>query len=256
MQADLKWRKTVCPVWMYRSGTPELIGCTTLMRIAGASFALTAAHVIEEFGTDRIFFGCRHGFRPFVGEINTSVIPDKSDTAFLRLHEEIADWLAEDFTFLSVSDFQLGDLPVAGTRYTFLGSPYRKAKKRGKLFHFPVYSIVSDSVSPEIYRSMSLAEASHVVVRFDARRMCDESGRSVTAPNPQGMSGGPVFASYSRISDEDAAAGRLVAVIIEHHLSERVLVGVRIGCLAAAIKRAYPELSPLIPNLPPWLIYG
>lgn len=252
--SETEIRRCVCPLWLRQGKAPEAIGSATLLKIGENSFALTAAHVLEEFTDQPVLVGTQAGFLPLVGEVNTSSPPDMTDNAFVRLNPEIANWLAAEYLFLSLDQVDVYDLPTAGFGYEFLGVPYRKVCRFNKrLFRFPVYSYTSTSISNAGYQSLGISPFSHVVVDFVPRRVRNGAGRRITAPNPQGMSGGPVFSKpLITPGTSTNVAKRLVALAIEHR--KGVLIGIRIGLVLELLRRTYPGLANIIPALPQHLV--
>ncbi len=256
-QQETELRRCVCPIWSRSGKAPEAVGSSTLLQIGQQGFALTATHVINYFDGRGIHIGTSKGFRPIVGQVSVSVTPDTTDTAFISLHPEITAWLAEEYGFLVIDQIDLWDLPTPTTGYQFFGVPYRKVHRprNERRFHFPVYSYAAPPVPPSTYESLGLLQVSHVAVDFVERRVRDGTGRIITAPNPEGMSGGPVFSLQRPTSIGPATTGpnerRFVALAIEHR--KGVLIGIRVAVALDAIRRAYPHLGNLIPALPPWL---
>jgi hypothetical protein len=255
-QLDVELRRSICPLWLKAGRYPEPVGSSTLLKIGDDCFALTAAHVMDCFQGRDIHVGNSHAFRPVVGEISVSVPPDTTDTAFIRLHRDIASWLSEDFRFLSMEEVSIDDLPAPMSGYQFFGVPYRKVPERpsGRHFHFPVYSYAAASLDNAKYTELGILPATHVAVDFVQRRVKDGTGRTITAPNPEGMSGGAVFTCPRVLLQASAAVTarkRLAAIAIEHR--SQALIGVRIGVLLDAIRRFAPHLRSLIPACPPWL---
>ena len=238
-------RRSVCPLWLRQGKAPEAIGSATLLKVSEDAFALTAAHVLEEVKGQSVLVGTQNGFRPLVGEVGTSSPPDVTDNAFIRLHPEIANWLAAEYQFLSLEQVDVGDLPTASSGYEFLGVPYRKVRRAdSRLFRFPVYSYTSTSIPISGYQALGLSPVSHVAVDFVPRHVRNGNGRRTTAPNPQGMSGGPIFSKGFSAN----AVRRLVGLAIEHR--KGVLIGIRIGLVLEPIRWTYPQLRHFIPPLP------
>ena len=96
----------------------------------------------------------------------------------------------------------------------------------------------------------------HIVVESDLKKMT-QAGERRTAPDPEGMSGGPVW-SYSQIgTDRDGKeelSMRLAGIAISYKRDRRCLVGIRINILLERIRIKFPELSPAIPANPKLLI--
>src|SRR6266568_5339135 len=115
--AETELRRSVCPLWIHQGKAPGAIGSSTLLKVDEDAFALTAAHVLEEIKDQSVLVGTQRGFRPLVGEVSTSTPPDLTDNAFIRLHPEIANWLAAEYRFLSLEQVDVGDLPTASAGY-------------------------------------------------------------------------------------------------------------------------------------------
>ena len=173
---------------------------------------------------------------------------DRTDTAFLALDSGTAKVMAETYAFLPIDYAEVNDPGTPLTSYSVFGCPWRKVELDQRTFHSTLYEFKLTSVAHGIYDSSRIAKSSHIALGFDKKKMMDGTGRRVTAPNPEGMSGSPLW-KLIQVDDSGRKrwTRRLSGIVIEHRSDKRLLVGVRVCAALAGIRMRFPELSPFIP---------
>jgi hypothetical protein len=251
IQAEMpQFNQCVCPLWISDQGGSELIGSGTLLKIEQATFLITAAHVIDSAENQPLLVGDLNQTKPIGGHgkqtrpASGSRHDDRNDTAVIALDEETTEFLEARYQPLPVWYVDAIDSLLPQKPYAFFGFPWRKAGKKS-------YGFQANSVSEADYISIGLSPQKHIAVEFNLKHADDEDGRDVVAPNPQGMSGGPIwnFATVN-LDGQQVMTRKLVGIAIEYVPGRRLLVGVRINAALECIRMMSPNLSPSIPTNP------
>jgi hypothetical protein len=242
-------------------GNPQLLGSAVPIQISDQYFLATAAHVLDQNDAARMGDDASNLYLPLdlrlealpsVPAFKTSVPPsgrredDLADVAILALPPSVAKRLAPR-RFLLPRDFAMRDHLEPASDYVFSGFPaaqngpvYGTTRVRSQcLAYFGRWASAADARDPRI------APHLHVLARFDRRRVRDFEGQTISAPDPKGMSGGPVWVPPT----SSAQAFRVVGIGIEHRSSTRLLVGTRLTTVVAAIIAEYPHLEAFLPAI-------
>ena len=248
----------VCPLWIRERGRPSLIGSATLIKVEQTRFLITASHVIDGAKNQPLLVGNPSGFREIGGWgkqtplVLGSRLDDLTDTAVVALDEDTASFIEEAHPSLPIHCVDANDTFTPGKPYEFFGYPWRKVElsKSRKLFEPSIYKFKSGSIAETDYAPLGLSPHKHIAINFDLKRVVDGNGRAVTAPDPHGMSGGPVW-SFALIEsgDQKMCTRMLTGIVIEHVLGMR-LVAVRINPALECIRMMFPSLSSSIPENP------
>ncbi|HEV2319122.1 MAG TPA: hypothetical protein VGV18_05190, partial [Verrucomicrobiae bacterium] len=170
---------------------------------------------------------------------------DRDDTSVIALDQETACHVETAYKPLPIECADVNDLFVPQKLYAFFGFPWRREGKKS-------YGFQALAVAEADYISAGLSPQKHIVVEFDLNHALDNSnGRELVAPNPQGMSGGPVWSFVAAESNgQQALTRRLVGIAIEYISDRKMLVGVRINAALECIRAMFPRLSASIPVNP------
>ena len=247
----------VCPLWIRERGRPSLIGSATLIKVEQTRFLITSSHVIDRAMNQPLLVGNPSGFRPIGGWgrqtalVSGSRQDDLTDTAVVALDEDTASFIEAAHAALPIHCVDTNDTFSPGKPYEFFGCPWRKVEfsKSRRLFKPSIYKFKSGAVTETDYAPLGLSPHKHIAINFDLKRVVDGNGRAVTAPNPQGMSGGPVWSFVPIESGEQKMWTRmLTGIAIEHGSGMRMLVAVRINAALECIRMMFPNLSSSIPE--------
>lgn len=249
----------VCPLWILVRGKPDLIGSATLLQVEQTRFLITAAHVIDRAMNQALLVGNPSGFMQIGGcgkltqPASDSRQADRNDTAVIALDEATTSFIEEAYAPLPVHYADATDSFSPGKSYEFFGCPWRKvdSSKSRRIFEPSIFKFKSESVAETDYASLGLSPHKHITVEFDLKRVVDGNGRAVVAPDPEGMSGGPVW-SFVPVdsSGQKMWTRRLAGIAIRYISKKRTLVGVRINVALECIRMMFPNLSPSIPANP------
>ena len=241
----------MCPLWILERGVPDLIGTGTLLEIEKQSFLITAAHVIDSAGNQPLLVYGSMGLRQIGGHgkitrpASDLRKDDRDDTSVVALDQETIDHLETAYKPLPIQHADANDLFLPQKPYAFFGFPWRKDSKKS-------YGFQAMSVAETDYISSGLSPQKHIAVEFDLKHAIDNNdGRELVAPNPQGMSGGPVWSFVSvDLDGQQMLTRRLVGIAIEYISDRKMLVGVRINAALECIRMMFPSLSASIPANP------
>jgi len=218
-----------------------------LLRVRDMHFMLTAGHVCDQLAESNFIFPSREGFSILHGDVAIrarKAPPDLYDFGFVLLDSPTAAELKHFFTFAQPKDVDLNEYPLEGDWYSFAGFPYRKRKLLGKQISSPLLSLHLQAASKEAYYGLDVNPYSHIICNFNRERYVTPEGRSVTAPLPHGMSGGPIINYTKEVDPRTTLTKRkLAGICTEYHSKMHLLIGVRIAGFVQAIINRYPELA-------------
>jgi hypothetical protein len=228
---------------------PGILGTTTFCAVEKHHFLVTAAHVLDEH--ESLYFGAG----VIVGDCSTQVVrtslpasgrreDDTIDVALLQLTTDQTRRLCEQGRRpIPIADWDPDDIAQPGQHYVFTGFPHSGTDRDRIRQVIEPRRVSADCVSQtdrEIAR-LGLHPLTHIVGLFHRRRMQIRPGRMVMAPEPYGMSGGPV---WTKRSNSDQL--RWVGIGIEYRRKHRALIGTRLGAVIALMRAAYPDIAPLV----------
>jgi hypothetical protein len=226
---------------------PSFIGSGILAKFGDLHFVLSAAHVFDELGSSLCF--PEAGIEaPVEVEVTTSPIPasgrdsDFLDVAIAHLPHEVASLLERRFNFIEVCDLLLDDVHEDGKRYCFTGFPATRTGVR-----YPARAIDVDCYEYRLDSRRITSEcapwhpALHLAGEFRRDEMRVPGGNRITAPEPNGMSGGGVW-----VLDASGSC-KLVGIGINWDGNLNALIGVRIGAWSCFLRQRYPEFNSFLP---------
>jgi Trypsin-like peptidase domain len=240
-----RFEQCMCPLWILERGVPELIGTGTLLKIEAHTFLITAAHVIDSAWNQPLLIGGLTGLKQ-IGGHGKSTQPasglrkdDRNDTAVIVLDQETTSHVETAYAPLPIQYADVNDFFLPQKPYAFFGFPWRKGGKKS-------FGFQAMSVSESDYISLGLSILQHIVVEFDLKHAIesnDRHRRELVAPNPQGMSGGPVWSFVSVDSDgQQILTRRLAGIAIEYISDRKMLVGIRINVALECARMMFPSL--------------
>ena len=238
------------------AGLPDPLGTAAVLTVAGKYLLMTAAHVLDPMSESTLYGGIDGGsLVEITGQAYFSGAPesgghenDEIDVAFIDLSPETVLKLTTD-VLLTPDDLDVNDRGRIEDVYVAMGYPYRKTKRvAGANVESKLYKYTT-VLRPNLYAAERRDEATHVVLGFHRRSMRFE-GRQQTAPDPGGMSGGPVFRldNVGTPLISGVPLGRLVALLTDYSARNHVLIGPRVSVLVAYVRKALPDLSPHLPD--------
>jgi len=262
MQSQFMATKCICPLWEATDrDRPKLAGTGTLLDFGTARFLITAAHVIDHDNTSVIqpyfFDGSKLAELP-TGFVHTpmpasgSREDDRIDISFLRLDDTTANLLAQTFFFLPFSCIDAKDKISPSRHYMFSGYPTSRSRLSSPRDHkmkATAHSFTSHTLSTHAIQESGFDPEMHIVVDFKRNEMMNEDGKIVTAPDPDGISGGAVWYGDGVLSKWPTGESlHLVGIGIANPTRPSALVGTRIHFVLEGIRAKYPDLSEFLPR--------
>jgi hypothetical protein len=235
---------------------PYVVGSGTLLDIGDLSFLVTAAHVLDENANTTLYLPGN----PLVSMEGRAVKTQaplenrKSDTidlAIVRIDRGLIDRVVNVST-ISIDQIDPTDTPQPLTSYGFVGYPSSQNKPKPKRqLRLSSYILGVLPMAPERYADVGAHPSLHFAGNFDRSQVMNRNSQRVTAPNPEGMSGGGVWrlGTYADI-EHDRAIPKLIAVGIEHHADRKLLLGVRAAFVIESLRECFPEIAALLPEPP------
>lgn len=237
---------------------PELIGTGVFFSIGHRRFVLTAAHVfgptgkghqellIPSYSTGTLteLVGTYVRSKPNGG----AGADDSNDVGIVLLDDGFAEQIDTD-SFVKLDLVDVDDIGDFQRPYMAMGYPWRvspKVCRRSKMAKATPFSYAAELLKDEHLLKQGLSPHSHFLLRYAKRHSRNESGRDITAPDPHGMSGGPLWRIEP--SNDQGATSRLVGIIIEWHRREGGLLAVRLPVALAGIGQLCPDIAHLIPQ--------
>jgi hypothetical protein len=211
---------------------------------------LTAAHVTDERHTTVLLVPSKTGFVSLFGLFieanakNRSRNDDKLDVAVVRLADELVDRLHDNFLFLQHADCDLAETTTAGDAYTVIGCPARRSARQGNRVVTDLFSLSGEGVTDRRFQQLALDPVHNVIVQYRMNRTVDFSTMLKRQfGNPEGMSGGGIFAWDKELPKLSALKQpKLIGVVTEYHPHQNVFVGTRLHAYLVAMHRNDPSL--------------
>lgn len=234
-------------------GNPVQYGSGFFLRSKSKHYLISAAHVLDEqciSDTSLYIPSARSDFLMLVGDsfrtvaINENREKDKIDFGFVDLQSDFIESIGrENFITSECMDLEC-DCYQSGV-YIAVGYPAtrnkRIDKKRKKVKRKP-FSYTSTLQSSSQLARLGADPKSSLLFNFKKKHSKDNQGNDVTAPDPYGMSGCPLWAF------KGSHGTKLVGVLIEYHHGVGILA-TRIGCVTEAINRfEHPEKAFSLPR--------
>ena len=170
---------------------------------------------------------------------------DRIDIAIYRVPAEDVQLLSSA-TAIQVRDFSK-DLSTATSKsYAVLGYPYSKNKRafhrtqeQGKMkLSLAAYGGNGVVPSEDEARRLNLSPQQHLLIDHAPKKLIDGKGEFTNSLGFPGMSGGAVFSlgNLGENTNPSPTAGKLAAIMIEHHAKPALVVTVRIDLIAQMIR--------------------
>ncbi len=252
-------RRVLRPLFARVRGKFRLVGSSVMVQVDQDTFLFTAAHVLDEGAHTPLFIGDTSGLVGLDGEQTTTILPssgkreeDKIDVGLVKLSASAREQLT-DIAALAVSELDANETTVhttpLRTHYLVMGFPASKANPfhSGHSVAAGTFIYTATPAAREIYKKLSFAEETHVIVDFDKNRTMNMRGQLV-APDPKGVSGGGIW-TLGESFDITAQHLKLIAIGIEWPRKQaKVLVGTRVPLFFEALRKKYPDLSTIVPE--------
>lgn len=230
-------------------GRPDVLGTGFIVAVDRYRFIITAAHVVEAEDSSTLRFGRNIISNSGSVAVVTTKMPssrrredDRLDLAIWRADEQLAaSLLAQGIQPIGIELAGVEDVAESGNRYVFSGYPSSRTRTNRTTREIdpgPI-SACCEAVIDDRLLDLELQSSTHIIGSFERRRMANIDGEQITAPEPWGMSGGPVW----KIQGDSC---RLAGVGIEYRERKNALVATRLGAVVALLRANYPETRPFL----------
>lgn len=244
-----------CPIYGISGSKGQLVGSGFLLKVHDKTLLVTAAHVLDAKRESVLHVPGPGRLVPFEGQAYTTRDRDGSgppnyrqDLAFIVLLPDSTAAIA-GCEVLTGADLDVNDLPAPQTLYGFAGFPGSQNKPRpGRVFRRSSVIYTATPAPEGVYRKLRYDRRTHLAVNFDRQHVVTPSLQVATAPDPHGVSGGPVW-RLGALSDIEAGVGKpmVVALAIEWWRPLKALVGLRMSLVVEGIRKVLPEAASLFP---------
>jgi hypothetical protein len=128
-------------------------------------------------------------------------------------------------------------LPRSGRRYMVLGFPASKSKANPKNREMAatLYGFHSDSIEDNRYSEHGVSSETSVALPLDLEVGFDSTGNHRNFPNPQGMSGSPIWVLYNEDPGDDLGKLQIVAVATKYRKNRGLVIGTDISVILEMI---------------------
>lgn len=232
---------------------PVVNGTAILFSVDTQKYVATAAHVLD--GDNTIYMPDGVVLEVERGRVVQTALPtsgnradDKVDLAVFQLTEpQFTGLVSKGIAPIPFSSWAVNDRSASGKRYVFTGFPDSRTR------HVYARRVVAPGgvsanclcvEAPEL-TAKDFHPTSHIGARYDRERMAFADGTRVNGPDCYGMSGGAVWTLCPGTDDYE-----WVGIGIRYFEREHLLVGTRLGALAALLRSSFPETLPYVPTSP------
>lgn len=229
-------------------GRPGRTGSCVLVRLDSDLFAFTAAHVIRDSPSSRLWApsegkgGTLLPLPPCTAHLCPPSILNDLDVGVLVLPASQLGAFQRR-VFLTGREIDQDDQPDDGGHASFyfvLGYPASQMKVSRHPRHIDQKSfhIATSPLPAAEYLQEEMSQSDHILLDFDHREIVVR-GKLVNPPKLEGVSGGGVF-HLSRSTKK----GPLVAIATQHRANSRLIAGTRLKHFLAMVRELKATLPP------------
>lgn len=222
------------------------VGSGFLFETNGKIFLITAMHITKDWG-DFLFIPTESDKRFFPAGQLTSIslkgcVPGSSDDHFdtavieLRNPEELRNY----YQIADSGLFQTDAVPGERYQYAIVGYPSSKTKlnRIKKTANLNLCAYYSKEHGNGAYDGISYWPESHIALDFQKKAILYETGEKTTAPDFNGVSGGPLW--IIKTADEpNEESYRIFGINIEFNSEKSLFYGTKIRLILNSIARIY-----------------
>jgi hypothetical protein len=161
---------------------------------------------------------------------------DQSDIGIVKLNHKVSkppylayqgDRLIMDLDAIDEGFLQSSQTPREGILFSVLGYPETKNKFNHARRYMPseMYGCSGRSPNVEAYDRLKVNERNNILFGFDRFLNLEKREAANVFPEPEGMSGGPIFNIYKDSREDDGFGFFLVGILTKQHPKERLMQG-------------------------------
>ena len=237
-------------------GKLSFLASSVVLGVGQARFLITAGHVFDDASGKPLYAGGETELVQIGGKWVHSRVPPKGrehdhiDLALLRLEDATVQRLGLKCVLLDETDpaYRPDLRPGIGTYYVCVGFPQGRQStwvKDGMLAPRQLYLALKPGPSAEDF-GHPYNPVENLALEFD-KKSAMQNGRTITAPDPKGMSGSGVGACDGLVGPAPGAA-RLVGISTTWLRKREAIIATRIGLCFDALADQFPELADELPR--------
>lgn len=236
-----KVAKSCIPIYEVVDESPSLLGSGTLFVNGGRYFIITAAHLFEINPIGNCLIQVNDRFVNISGLQSGTDYKggnnDKIEFTIIELDNETCRDVSSLGTFIPPEKLAPVSICKERNQLYFFGYPSSKnrtrhdiKKTRNKITC--IHGTNSSKLPSCYYRD------AHLAIDFskDPHYNLDEDGNNATPPDPYGMSGGPVFLTYTK-SPQSYEDFLFAGIGLEHHIENNLLIGLSMPAILDILKQ-------------------
>lgn len=246
----------IVPLFIDRpDGKPQSFGAGLLVSANASSFLISAGHVFDEIREGReVYFYIEPKTKLHLSShLHLTTIPEGKDrdrdvlnVGVLKFGDpHLPPYPAVDKWPLDVGSLAPYALPREGKTYFILGFPGSKGQRdpKKRKIESKVYSYRNFAHPTERYKKFDVKPESHIAIIFSRKQSVGPDGTPRLFPNPEGMSGSPVWLLPDELEAlNDPKHILVVGVAIKHLKYQRTILATDIG-EALNMIRAFQRIS-------------
>lgn len=219
--------RLVVPLYMDdQFGRPQLCGSGFFVLKPGQALLVSAAHVLEEARSNRLYYFVEPQVRRLVnGRITSNRWTGPRDTdlldiAAVRLEGAgLPPYPRVDKFALSAACMTFAAAPVPTARYGLVGFPASRSRVRHRPAEVRVapYGHLAESAPLREYAARGLRTNTHLYLVFNRKKSFGLEGQGVSFPKPHGISGAPVFEIYDEGKSHQGESFPIAGVVTTWH---------------------------------------
>jgi hypothetical protein len=248
------------PIWGHeaieRNGRPTVFGTVTLVCAGECSFLVTAAHVL-----DRLFkanspphLPVGNGLRPLKRAFYaTKVIDgqtrakDRVDLAFYPLSDserKEIEAIGGCFIQLPAAAAVSDEGPRVVVRFSGWPSSRSTPNFRDKIALAKDATYEGLEGDLKFYELIEVDKTINIAIPFEREKSLYKGVEQVIAPDPTGISGGPVWGvALAKLKSNESASRQLIGIGIEHLEPKKALLAVRLHMLLGILRATVPATA-------------
>lgn len=229
------FRRHVLPVYQDDGqGVPTAFGTALVAEQRGTTFLVSAKHVLRPpKGSGDLYVYSNPDQKRFLGGKLAVTNSDSVDVGVLRLEGEGLPPYPEVGCIPLPSSQMVPNAGRVQGRYFFaVGYPATKSKanKQSKTLAAQPYGNFGPALSAERMTNLELDPDVHFGISFHKKRVFGMSGKVESSPDPNGMSGSPVFLIHDEGAPVQASDGyKAAGILIEYRAKDQLLLATDIG---------------------------
>lgn len=225
---SLQLARHCVPLFHYdKKRSPEICGSSLLLQNVDRMYLVTAAHVLDPLRVNEpIFFysdseniiqigGSFHSSSPHLKNERNG---DKVDIAIWRIPDECISMMST-YQPVPISQLKPDGADRRGKTYGVVGYPctLSKADFLKKTLTTKVLCYYNPAFELSEYGKFGFDAKTHIIVKYDRKRVVSPNGDQQISPDPHGLSGSPLWIFFDQSREERVWMEPIVGIVVEHN---------------------------------------